>query len=248
MIEMVTHCYNPPGTDQYAQLLKWQLASLANNPPKTRYQITVCHWDRDEAMFDMIAGLKELCLGVSLSFLPMEQGKLFRRAIGRNIRAKRTKAKVIWFTDCDYLFGEGCLDTVVDLVSQNMGLCIPATVKINVDHATGNAAIERERDNPLPQIIESEFKERREKKAIGGLQIIGGRTANQIGYLDGTSWVDPVDASKGFRSCRCDKVWRTKNKLASTRLPILNCYRMRHELDGRDYDAIGTKGEGKVNW
>ena len=192
----------------------------------------------------------EICkeLGGRVRVIPMSNEELFRRAIGRNYAALRTEADVVWFTDADYCFGEGCLDSIHDLMDADSGLCIPETVKINVDHATGNAAIERERENPLPQIVESEFKTRKEKKAIGGIQIIGGNLARKIGYLKGTRWVEPVDASKGFRSCKCDKVWRSHNNLSATRLPIRNVYRMRHEMDGRDFDITGTKGIDKENW
>ena len=255
MIEIISHVYNPPGTDQYAQLLKWQLASLVNHPPVVDYRMTVfyCGNPKDKPLIntlDRFPNIRDLCTGLDwkFDFISMSREELFRRAIGRNYRALKTEADVIWFTDCDYLFGEGCLDSIHELMDADSGLCIPETVKINVNHATGYAAIERERENPLPQIVESEFKVRKEKKAIGGIQLIGGNLARKIGYLKGTSWVEPVDASKGFRSCRCDKVWRTHNNLSATRLPIKGVYRLRHVMDGRNFDALGNKGIDKENW
>lgn len=263
MIEIVTHCYNYSalGADQYSQLLKWQLASLANHSPKCDFWITICCSRDDEELHKMLSTFwrhaSVAAQRIALLYLPYE--KLFRRAIGRNIRAKHTKANVVWFTDCDYCFGEGCLDAVAELVTADSGLCIPKTCKISYDvngvlqdcerpnHETGHAAIERERDNPLPELREDEFMEREEKRAIGGLQIIGGNLARKIGYLDGTRWVEPVDPQLGFRSCRCDAAWRRANGLKAMRLPIPNCYRLRHLIDGRDYDLAGTK-QGKEIW
>lgn len=264
MIEIISHCYNPPGTDQYAQLLKWQIASLANYQPNVDVCLTVCCSKDDEALHVMMQQIYrhlpgEIIYCINLLYLPHE--RLFRRAIGRNMRARQTSADVVWFTDCDYAFGPGCLLFTDRAIIPSCGLLMPDRCKISYDvnghfsesyrdrphHATGDAAIKRERNNPLPLLNDSEFKQREEHRAIGGLQIIGGDTARRIGYLDGTKWVEPVDPSLGFRSCRCDAAWRKHNKLQATRLPIPNVYRIRHLADGRDMNQSGEV-IGKEAW
>jgi len=251
-IDIVSHCHCPPGVDQYAEMLRWQYASLIHfQPVDVVVRLVVCCSPLDEATFaaikwiDANRGDRDETPDIVPIFLPPE--KLFRRAIGRNIAAKSSLADVMWFTDVDYCFGPGCLQTVASLVSASDLLCQPATIWIHRDHATGDAAIERERGKPFPMLDFSEFIERRQKICIGGVQIVGGDTARRIGYLAKTKWVEPVDPELGFRSCRCDKAFRSINKLHAKALPIPCVFRLRHTRDGRDYTMEGAK-VGKSVW
>lgn len=240
-IEIVTHCYCPPGVDEYAEHLKWQYASLKHWTPKVPVQLTVFYSADDRATCHRIAKMSSHEIdGVRLCIRALGHGELFRRAVGRNYRALFTKCDVIWFTDVDYSFGEGCLDAVAEHMSEDSGLRLPQTIHINTDHQVGHDMVVAAKDDDWPRIDPTKFSTRRQKVAIGGVQIIGRKFANRIGYLHGTKWVQPVDPKAGFRSCKCDKAWRSHNKLSSKRLPIPNCYRIRHTRDGRDYTIDGT--------
>lgn len=248
-IEIVTHVYCPPGVDQYAHMLRYQAASLLHWPADPHVQLSVLYCPQDRSTTDVVYSLSMLQFppDVQVVGFPLEPGQLFRRAIGRNMRALATDADVVWFTDVDYFFGQHCLDDVATLVHRNSGLCIPATIQIHKDHQTGADEVRRTRGILAPKADLTQFVERRQKIAIGGVQIVGGDLARRIGYLDGTAWVQPVDPAAGFRSCKCDHAWRRHNQLDATRLPIRSCYRMRHEQDGRDYTRDGTM-VGKAVW
>ncbi len=68
---------------------------------------------------------------VVISIHPLPEAFLFRRAIGRNMRAKQSQADVLWFADTDYLFGEGCIDDVMRQVDRDDELRFPAETQIN---------------------------------------------------------------------------------------------------------------------
>lgn len=198
------------------------------------------------------------CGTVSLQVVGMPAGQLFRRAIGRNWCAKRTKADVVHFCDVDYLFPPGYLGFLAENLDRTSTLHLPGYMRLNTFHAVGDELLKSMRDVDLPPMdLEDATKyknwddnerwsQRKQKLAIGGCQIVGGDLARTIGYLDGTPWVETVSESEGFRSCRCDKVFRRLNKLKAERLPIC-VYRLRHSTDGRDFSAAGQK-LGKDVW
>jgi len=252
-IEIVSHCYCPPGFDHYAEMLKWQFSSLELYPPNADVTLSVCYTETDTATTAALQQIAELASasrsGARVKCLNFEPGELFRRAIGRNFVALETDADVVWFTDIDYLFGPECLATVADLVGPDDGLVIPAAIWIHRDHATGDADVEQYRLATLKPIPFHHFVERRQKIAIGGCHIVGGNTARRVGYCkQSPKYMEPVDPSFGFRSCRCDRAFRKLNNFEAKRLKIPNVFRMRHTVDGRDYDLTGGKGEGKTNW
>lgn len=244
-IEIVTHCY-AGHLPQYATLLKLQLASLFVYQPHVRMRITVCFAPGDK-LTEQVLQCHNPKIDVEQLLLPLEPALLFRRAIGRNIRAKLTDADVIWFTDCDYFFGEGCIDSVAAQVPVTGKLFCPRGYWIHRDHATGDAAIERATHGRLAVIDPAEFEFRDKTPAIGGLQIVGGDTARRVGYCDGTDWVKPVDPAKGFRSCKCDVAFRRLNGFSATFIDVPNLYRVRHSDNGRDYTLAGEKA-GKRAW
>jgi hypothetical protein len=251
-IEIVSHVYSPPGTYGYAEHLKWQFASLIHNPPRVPTTLTICYTRQDVKTSVRIRRIGEMLdAGISktvtLKALDFSPARLFRRAIGRNWAALHTTADVIWFTDVDYSFGPGCLDAVADLVGIDTELAQPSAIWISTDHALGDDDVVAAREVDLPVVKPEHFTERRQKVCIGGVHIVGGNTARRVGYCDGTKWVEPVDEAEGFRSCRCDKVFRRANGFKAQRLPIPNTFRIRHSIDGRDLDLAGVV-RGREVW
>ena len=265
-IEIVTHVYCPPGVPWYAEHLKWQFASLIHNPPKScKVCWTVCfNWD-DQVTVRRLAKCVEKLSEMKSKWLmhkPIEMslGSLFRRSIGRDQACQRTRCDVVWFTDADYLFGEGCLDAVAEHCDKSSMLHMPqkywisyqndsdkASKSVRPHHEQGQEAIDRELLNDFPKIRQSEFAEKTQRIAIGGMQIIGSSFARSTGYLRGIGqWQTPVDPSLGFRSCKCDAFWRRVNRLHAKRIPIPNLYRLRHLDDGRDFTLDGKKAGRKV--
>ena len=261
-IQIISHAFCPPGVGHYAEHLKWQWASLTNYPPSVPTTLSVCFTGSDDATCERLSKMHQMILDgrtdplVKLQTLQMRPSQLFRRAIGRNWLAKRSSADVVWFSDCDYLFGPDCLKTLAELAGRTSGLVMPQTILINkdagnkaekADHAVGDRMVADNLDYDLPQIDPSLFASRQQRICIGGCQIVGGNLAREIGYLDGTDYVQPVDEANGFLSCKCDRVWRHRNNLTATRLPIPNVYRIRHSRDGRDFTLTG-ENKGREVW
>lgn len=249
-IELVSHCFCPPQLDQYSQQLRVQFASLLHWPPVTcEVRLVVCYTSTDRATNAVLVEISQWARpdNVDLWFLDLPPSHLFRRAIGRNIRAKRTDANIIWNLDCDYLFVAPCLDDVARLVDPTTPLSMPSHILIHRDHSTGDAELARMRSESLPKPDLSLFVEKRQGPCIGGVQLVGGDWARAHGYLDGTKWVQPVNPEQGFRSCRCDKAFRSHNGLSAVKLPIKGCYRQRHSVDGRDFTQDGIK-VGREVW
>jgi hypothetical protein len=254
-IDIVTHVYCPPGLSCYAKHLLWQYASLRRySPPEVCVRLKVCASFHDKTTMAILARVldddsRRATPEFAVVPVLLDQERLFRRAIGRNIATNATLADVVWYTDADYLFGDGCLDAVARLVRPDQ-CAMPARVKISTDHETGQRMVD---DPPLdddgwPVIDDTRFSERRERVAIGGLQIVGGDVVRERGYLrEDREWQQPVDASLGFRSCKCDVAFRRYVGQPFVRLDIPNVYRIRHTSDGRDFAADGTN-LGKQAW
>lgn len=255
MIEIVSHAYCPPGLDIYARLLSMQAASLAASPPDVWVGYTVCHAPEkyDKTTWAAVQELKDgrrLAGNSRVSFrsLVLSPSMLFRRAIGRNIVLKNIHLDTWagWCTDVDYLFGDGCLDTVHELAKQNkFTLGYPQMYRINTTHDLGDIAIANAPNIPP----DSDFQDRKQRLAIGGLQIIHKDMAVH-GYLDETKWVNPVDPASGFRSCRCDRTYRNHMKDVGYKFMLLDIpglRRIRHNLNGRDVDLAGVH-KGKESW
>jgi hypothetical protein len=255
-VEIVTHCYCPPGVDQYAEHLKWQFASLflhAEGPVIW----SVCYTDTDHATRDRL----ETCMDmnsqrgddmpkITVNPIRLDRSHLFRRAIGRNVAAKASTADVVWFTDVDYCFGQNCLYIVQAKGYPARGLFKPKTVTISKTHLDGAQMIYKERGNDLPDVHKHEDAFTRDGwkgPAIGGVQIVGGELAREHGYLDGNEkWQTPVNPDMGFRSCRADPAFRRKHQpVESVQIP--HVFRIRHIEDGRDFTEDGH-AIGKSAW
>ena len=242
-LEIVTHCYANPSVWIYHKLLSYQLASLLLKPPKIKVQITVCCTNNDpatEMVLDFFARrFDELDRKSELRRLMLRPTNLFRRAIGRNRAALKSEAEVIWFTDADHVFEEGCLDAAYAKAMEAYGplinMVFPRALNINKTHELGDAALKRF-DQFGPGVITirpEDFVERRNKRAWGGLQIVKGDWCRVHGYLDKTKWQHPVDLEKGFCQCKCDVPFR-KAVGESKAITVPNLYRIRHSRAGRD--------------
>ena len=250
-LEIVTHCYCPPNIPWYAEHLRWQFASLCLHRLE-EVVWSVCYTPSDIATVRSL----EICLAknkvnhaVKILPISLEPASLFRRAIGRNIRAKATRADVVWFTDVDYSFGPDCLDVAVVRLNEcerEENLIFPAHTWISIDHGIGQNMVKQHMQEACPLVTQYKawFKLRANRTAIGGIQIVLGDYCREHGYLDGTKWVNPVSVDEGFRQCVCDKRFR-RQVGDSVRVEIPNVYRIRHTEDGRDFDLEGRKG-GRV--
>src|SRR5688500_11228743 len=106
-IKIVTHCFAELN-QQYATMLRVQISSVIVNPPSVPTIIEVyCAADDVNTQ----AVLDDFLDSPILNVVELERERLWRRSIGRD-QATRTDvdSDLIWFADCDYLFGPETLD------------------------------------------------------------------------------------------------------------------------------------------
>lgn len=228
-IELIVHAYAEK-LDCFAKLLTMQLSSLAIWPCQRVHVIySVCWTTSDAVVYETIHAMEQRLPHVAFNLFPMNKEMLFRRAIGRNLLAKHSAADVVWFADCDYVFGEGCLDGLADAYQAGFPsrLVFPKTLRIHKSHRIGDEVLQAVVPGELYMPDLGQFTDRREKFAIGGLQIVSGDTARNFGYCDGTSWIKPVSVEGGFRNTTEDRIYRA---LLGESKPIEfpNLYRLRH--------------------
>jgi len=252
-VEIVVHCYAATLPFYRAQL-QYQIGSLFYYcPPDIKVCLSVCMTHQDQTTIDFVSlAMDQMPEYIKLNPVILQPGYLYRRAIGRNLRALVGESRVYWFADVDYFFGPRCLKTLLDEANEDSGLVYPRHVMINPDHATGDAMTDGVTPEsaffPVPDF--TKFVRRKQARCIGGVHIIGRNrllaknqsTGKPYGYINGHKKCSPVDPDEGFRQCRCDVPFKAAHSPAS-HVQVENVFRIRHTTAGRMYDQAGKRQE-----
>jgi hypothetical protein len=216
-IEIVTHSFGP----FYFRLLDQQLRSLDTIPNAAA---TVFVWKEDMLLIPAIMG-GVIPPGV---WCPLGKPQLLNRTIGRNMAAKATTADWIWFTDADYLFGPGSLESLANLDPHTACMYYPR--RIMRPAATDYFEDLANDVNPMERCTVAH----RTPYAIGGAQIVPGHIARQWGYLDGVRRYQQPATGDKFLDTRGDAAYRVwlakKTGLPTISADIPNVFRLRHRI------------------
>lgn len=216
-------------------MLVYQLSSLVLHPPKnTDVTMTVYYGEEDTAtvaLLDFFA--QQQVPGVRWNWQVLPRQALFRRAIGRNLAAKQTRADWVWFTDCDLLFGDGCLDGLaLALQGRRDVLVYPSS-----ENCTGLLPPEAPILNPpmAPlQVLDfdtSLFSRFPRDRATGPLQITHGKVARTVGYCESLPYYQRP--SETWCKAYEDRALRWLLRTQGAPIDVPSVYRIRHVAKGR---------------
>lgn len=228
-LEVVSHCWN------YSHFLVYQLSSLVLNPPsKLDVTMTVFYSPEDTRTGELLEFFgRQSVPGVHWNWQPLPRQSLFRRAIGRNQAALATRADWVWFTDCDLMFRDNCLDELADVLQgRREALLFPG------EERTTDLLAE---DNPMlqaggsePQVLDIDvgsFTTRQISKATGPLQIAHGDVCRAVGYCRSIGlYQKPVES---FAKCHEDRAFRWLLRTDGEAIDLPGVFRIRHIAKGR---------------
>ena len=230
LVEIVSHCWN------YTRLLVYQLSSLALYKPDTPTMLTVFAAESDEDTVMAVKTFKAAGVNARLWLLPMEMVK--NRSIGRNMAAKETKADVVWFSDCDLVFGDGAIDSLYIDEQWSSGeekLFRPHHVLNHNSLWMGDEYIDSVESLCSYDVQAEDFTKSRIRRPSGAYQIVSGDVARKHGYVpDIESHQEPYRQPE-FRRNYSDVGYRKQLARAGVFkgvLEIPNVYRIRHTISG----------------
>ena len=233
-ILIISHCW------KYDRLLAYQLSSLILYPPKCKVHMVVCTAIDDDLTrerFHQYRRERTMPPNIYFSLMRIQKGQVFRRAIGRDIASKACEEDLIWYSDCDQAFGPGCLDAVCKNFVEERGLCYPRHVG-KCPPPYGDELIEAvQSDSGLLELDPKKFTPQKYPRAIGGVQIVSGDTARDIGYCRGSRQFQRP-AKRWMRTkddVRARKVWGFGR---GHRIEVPNLWRIRHTKYGRTHVGI----------
>lgn len=237
-LEIVSHCW------QYAHLLMYQLSSLVLFPPRgSTVTMTVLYAPEDSDTVETLRYFGDISApNVVWNWQALPRQALCRRAIGRNLRALATEADWIWFTDCDLMFRNGCIDALSGaLQGRREALVFP-----RVEHCTRllpshDPILNVDPAHPgVIDIDSSRFFERRRSRATGPLQITHGDVARACGYCKSLPYYQR--AADSWRKASEDRAFRWLLRTDGVPLDIPGVYRVRHIDKGRyTGSALGAR-------
>ena len=228
-LEIVCHCW------RYADLLAYQLSSLALYPPtRLAVTMTVFHATEDEGTVSLLRRFEGRQVpNVKWNWRALPRGELFRRAIGRNLAARQTTCDWIWFTDCDILFHRGCLDALADtLQGRRDAIVFPrrerVTGLLDPDDPMLRPDLESE---TLPDIDTARFSPIGRDRATGGYQITHGDVARACGYCQSLRVYQKP--SPVWTKATEDRAFRWLLRTQGVPIDLPGVYRIRHATKGR---------------
>ncbi len=233
-LELVSHCWD------YAHLLEGQLGSLIANPPADLDVTMTVYFSREDKD---TTRLLEACAerrvpNVTWSWRALPKERLFRRSIGRNHAALGTAADWIWFTDCDVLFGPGCLDGLAAaLAGRTDALVFPAVEMLTELLPDDELAGARDGGSLHDPTADHSFVEVPVTKAKGPLQITSGDVARAAGYCRDIAAYQREEAT--FAKCREDTAFRWLLGTHGVPVDVPAVSRIRHRSKGR-YNGSGA--------
>ena len=234
--ELVSHCW------QYSHLLEYQLGSLVAHPPRDCQVTLTVYYSREDTRTHSLLELasRTSVPNVSWNWRAVPKEHLFRRSVGRNHAALNTEADWIWFTDCDLMWGERCLDTL----ATNLQDCGSVLVYPRQENLTTLLSEDELAQSQTPALrVPSgalEFTTTAVTKAKGPLQIMHGDAARAIGYcrdVAACQRAEPV-----FQKCVEDTVFRWLLGTHGTPVTVPNVSRIRHLAKGR-YSGSTTRNQ-----
>lgn len=236
-LEIVSHCW------RYAPFLVRQLNSLFHFPPRRiELTMTVYHASSDKKtvrILETFAGCE--LEKVRWNWRALPESALFRRAIGRNEAALHSKADWIWFTDCDVLFREDCLDRLgAELPGRTDHLVFPAIERVTPLLPDDHPIIREDAVTPFGDDIDPEcFEELPRSRATGPLQIVHGDTARACGYCACLPFYQkPVPK---WAKAHEDRALRWLLRTQGTPVDVPGVYRIRHQSKGRYRGPLQTR-------
>jgi hypothetical protein len=248
-LDIVTHCW------RFSRALTYQLSSLVLHPPeRTHVNLHLVYSPEDAPTMRVLQFFRERLYHstgfaqiqrfptVRMSPWPAPVPELVNRTIDRNLRALATTADAIWMTDADYVFGEGCLDALADIEWSDMTLCYPRQSWISSTHAVGETYSRSVAAGPAVLDVNAEdFIAKRDRKAIGGTQIIAGHAARQHGYCNVEPSLLRAYQDGKWRYCtRGDTIVRKILGTSGTPIDVPNLFRIRQETGNVCDMAEGT--------
>ncbi len=227
-LEIVSHCW------QYSNMLTYQLSSFVNNPPtKLALTVTVFYAQEDtksQAVLDFFS--QKNVDNVTWNFQALSTGKLFRRGIGRNMAARSSKADWLWYTDCDIIFHENCLDSLAEQLQGKQEILYFPKQERTTEMLTADDPMLRKDSEPQVVDIEAgEFSLHSRDKAKGAFQIVHGDIARAIGYCEKLSMFQTEDTR--WRKTYEDTAFKWLINSEGIPLDIDGVFQIRHVQKGR---------------
>jgi len=227
-LEIVSHCW------QYSNMLAYQLSSLVNYPPsKLKVTMTVFYSQEDKATVELLKFFEQQNIeNVIWNWQALPKAQLFRRGIGRNKAALVSKADWIWFTDCDIIFHQGCLDSLAaEVQGRQDTLVFPRQERATQMLAENDPMLKK---GCTPQVVNIEaehFTLLTRDRAKGEYQIVHGDVARAGGYCSNISIYQTP--SETWCKCYDDRAFRWLLGTQGEPLEVEGCYQIRHVAKGR---------------
>ena len=225
-LEIVSHCWN------YSHFLVYQLSSLVLFPPsRIDATMTVFYCPEDKKTSRLLAFFEQQNIpGISWNWRPLPRQQLFRRGIGRNLAALETGADWVWFTDCDLMFRDDCLDALAELLQGRQdALLFPEEERTTDLLAEDNPMLQA--GSEILNIDTSIFSSRQMTRATGPLQIAHGDVCRAVGYCRSIGIYQ--QPSETWCKAHEDRAFRWLLRSQGRPLPIPGVYRIRHIYKGR---------------
>lgn len=230
-LEIVCHCW------QYGHFLTYQLSSLVQHrTDKLDITMSVYYAAEDESVTRVLSFFQDIDVpGVTWNWQVLTKEQLFRRSIGRNMAAKSTTADWIWFTDCDIIFHENCLDTLADELQGRDDVLVFPRIGLGTSLLSEDAEIlTKGREGPAIREIPLEdfvpYGDVR-TQAKGPYQITHGDVARACGYCESIGFYQKP--SDRWRKTYEDSAFRWLMGTKGTALDIPGACQIRHVVKGR---------------
>lgn len=234
-VEIVTHCW------RYSRLLMYQLSSLHLHPPEhVRLTMTVFHAEEDLATRSVLDFFESVSLPNSIAIRrwSLPRKRLMQRAIGRNLAALASDADWVWFADCDYVFGDGALDSLSKSTKEAPSdLLYPGSAHASRLQVLGDQAIESASGEPrIVTINPADFAPQSFTRAIGGVQIVRGDLVRKIGYCNGRRLLGK--RKNNWQNSVGDVLFRRIIGCHGEKITIPNLFRIRHSTRGYRHSNV----------
>lgn len=227
-LEIVSHCWN------YSHLMAYNLSSYVNYPPTDiDITVTVFYSNEDKDTIAMLEYFGSMDIpNVTWNWQALETNQLLRRAIGRNKAALNTKANWIWYTDCDLIFHQGCLDSLAKQLSNNNNLLLfPEYESVTALLDDKDSIIQNKNKLQLIDIDTDIFHKSTVSRAVGPYQITHGDVARACGYCNDIKIYQTPE--EHWRKTYEDRTYRWLLRTQGTPIDIPAIYRIRHRSKGR---------------